>query len=107
MKLVIKYKNQAVMSLLSVKTLTDIYLGMLKKMKISFIIPSFNSEKTIASCIDLILGQKNAMDELIIIDNGSNDKTIDIVKKSGIKKIYVNTQYNISALRNLGVSKSS
>jgi len=80
---------------------------MLEKMKISFIIPTFNSEETIASCIGSILDQKNAMDEVIIVDNGSKDKTIDIVKKSGIKKIYVNSQYNISALRNLGVSKSS
>jgi glycosyltransferase involved in cell wall biosynthesis len=48
--------------------------------KISIITASFKSEKTIADCIDSVLNQSYKNIEYIIIDGGSTDKTIDIIK---------------------------
>jgi glycosyltransferase len=56
-------------------------------MKISIITPTFNSEKTIQSNIDSIKSQSFKDFELIIIDNNSTDKTIEIIKKNNISNI--------------------
>ena len=56
-------------------------------MKISIITPTFNSEKTIQSNIDSIKSQSFKDFQLIIIDNNSTDKTIEIIKKNNFSNI--------------------
>ena len=48
---------------------------------ISIATPCFNSEKTIERTIKSVLDQKFKDYEYIIVDGGSTDKTLDIVKK--------------------------
>jgi len=48
--------------------------------KISIIIPCLNEEKYIDSCIDSILNSNLYDYELIFIDGGSSDKTVEIIK---------------------------
>lgn len=53
-------------------------------MKISIVIPTYNEEKNIASSLDKTidyLRNKDFKYEVIITDDGSNDKTINIVNK--------------------------
>lgn len=50
-------------------------------MKISVITPTFNSEKTITKNVESILKQSYKDFEHIIIDNLSNDKTLEMIKK--------------------------
>ena len=55
-----------------------------KPMKISFVIPAYNEEHYIADCLDSVFAQsKNAPCgvEIIVVDNGSTDKTADIVAR--------------------------
>lgn len=47
----------------------------------SVIIPVYNREKCLAECIDSILAQSYTNWEAILIDDGSTDKSIDIIKK--------------------------
>lgn len=49
-------------------------------MKLSVIIPVFNEEKTIEKIVDLVLAEKTPK-EIIIIDDGSTDKTWKIIQK--------------------------
>lgn len=49
--------------------------------KISIITASFNSEKTISDTIDSVLNQKYSNIEYVIIDGGSTDNTVYIIKK--------------------------
>ena len=56
-------------------------------MKVSIITPTFNSAKTIQSNLDSIKAQSFKDYQLIIIDNNSQDKTVEIIKKNNIKNI--------------------
>jgi glycosyltransferase involved in cell wall biosynthesis len=49
--------------------------------RISIVTPCFNSEKYLESTINSVLGQQYPNLEYIIIDGGSTDATIDIIKK--------------------------
>lgn len=54
--------------------------------KISFLIPCYNEEKTIKKAIDKIVRLNISSKEIIIIDNGSTDKSQSIIKKYKNKK---------------------
>ena len=56
-------------------------------MNFSIIIPTFNSAKTIQTNLDSIKAQSFKDFQLIIIDNNSTDKTIEIIKKNNIFNI--------------------
>lgn len=52
-----------------------------KKVSFSIIIATYNAEKYLQNCLDSIVPQINENIELIIIDGGSKDNTVEIVKK--------------------------
>lgn len=54
---------------------------MSKTYDVSFIIPVYNVEKYIESCLDSILEQEDVSKEIIVVDDGSTDKSLDILKK--------------------------
>ncbi len=83
------------------------------KETISIIMPAYNAEKTIESAINSVLKQNYKQIELIIIDNGSKDKTQEIIKKYEnkkteiiIKNIYLEVA-NVSYARNVGIDKAT
>jgi glycosyltransferase len=56
-------------------------------MKVSIIIPTFNSSQTIQDTINSVTSQNFKNYEIIIVDNNSKDKTIEIIKKNKLKDI--------------------
>ena len=50
-------------------------------MILSIIIPTYNSEKTIIRAIDSCCIESINGIEVVVIDDGSQDKTIDIIKR--------------------------
>lgn len=54
-------------------------------MKISVIVPVYNEEKYIKTCLKAIFNQTIPPDEIIVIDNNCTDKTIEIAKKFMVK----------------------
>lgn len=48
--------------------------------QISIIIPMYNAEKQIQKCIDSLLGQTYGNFEIIIVNDGSKDKSLDVCK---------------------------
>ena len=53
----------------------------MRNMLVSIIIPTFNSEKFIAETIQSIQAQTYTNWEVIIVDDGSSDKTVSIISK--------------------------
>jgi O-antigen biosynthesis protein len=56
----------------------------MKTPKISIIIPVYNGEKTITQCLTSILAQNYPNYEIIVVDNGSTDRTKEIVSKHAV-----------------------
>lgn len=78
--------------------------------KISIIIAAYNEERFIKHCLMSLLDQSRQADELIVVDDGSNDSTWNILKE--LKKKYLSIKiFRLShreqaAARNFGFSKS-
>ena len=75
---------------------------------ISIIVPIYNMEKYIGKCIESVLSQTYQEFELILIDDGSKDKSLLICKEYAAKdkRIHVMTKQNggVSSARNMGLS---
>lgn len=70
--------------------------------KVSVIIIAKNEEEIIADCLDSV----SFCDEIIVVDNASEDRTSQIAERMGAKVIKTNSQ-DFSELRNLGLKKAS
>src|SRR3990172_6747381 len=51
--------------------------------RFSFVIPALNEEACIAACIQSIQAQREVQFEIIVVDNGSTDRTAEIAKQLG------------------------
>lgn len=74
---------------------------------ISIIIPIYKAESYLHRCIDSILAQTNTKWELLLIDDGSPDKSGDICdeysKKDPRIKVFHKSNGGVSSARNLGL----
>ena len=77
----------------------------LKNPKLSIIIPVYNEEKDIGNCLKSLGKQSYSNFEIIIVDDGSTDKTLDIVKKYGVRILKQNHKGPGEA-RNLGAKNA-
>lgn len=50
-------------------------------LKLSLIIPVYNEERHIKDCLDAVAAQTVKPDEVIVVDNNSTDKTIELAEK--------------------------
>ena len=80
--------------------------------KVSVIIPVYNAEKFISETIESVIAQTYQDWEIIAVDDGSTDKTLEILKeheKKLSKKLRVITQKNsgVSIARNTGVAAAN
>lgn len=77
---------------------------------ISIIVPVYNAEKTIVKCIESIMNQTYKKFELILINDGSTDKSLYILKEFEKKdnRIIVISQENsgVSLTRNKGINEA-
>ena len=78
---------------------------------LSVIIPLYNGEKYISTCLESILGQELDSIEIIIIDNASMDTSIDIIeqymkKYKNIILIRNKRNQGPGAARNIGITKA-
>lgn len=80
-------------------------------MKISVIIPVYNSNKTINKCLDSVLKQSYKNWEAIVIDDGSIDDSYEIMKLYSYEdsriKIYSQENSGPGSTRNKGIDKST
>ena len=53
----------------------------MSKIKVSVVIPCYNEEKTIEKVITKVLNQKDIVEEVIVIDDNSTDKSKEIISR--------------------------
>ncbi|EHO77595.1 hypothetical protein HMPREF9942_01323 [Fusobacterium animalis F0419] len=78
---------------------------------ISVVVPIYNAERFLSICIESILNQTFKNFELLLINDGSKDSSLDICNKYLEKfpdkiKIFNNKNMGCSATRNFGIEKS-
>lgn len=80
-------------------------------MKISIIIPIYNAERTLSKCINSLLKQTFLNFEILLINDGSTDNSLNICNEYLVKdkRVKVISQLNkgVSAARNKGVDEAS
>lgn len=77
---------------------------------ISILIPVLNSEKYLEECLDSVVNQSNKNIEIVLVDSGSSDRSIEIINKY-IKEderinLFNTNKTGVSAARNLALEKA-
>ena len=84
-------------------------------MNVSAVIPTFNRGHCLLRAINSVLAQTTPVDEIIVVDDGSDDKTYDLLVKNELLDIrgqLPNIRYlyqenkGVSAARNLGIKEA-
>ena len=77
--------------------------------KISVVIPVYNKEKYVKETLQSVLNQDFNDFEIIIVDDGSTDKSLDIIKQFSASKIKIIRQENqgVAIARNTGVAAAN
>lgn len=80
-------------------------------MKISVIVPVFNAEKYLKKCVDSVISQTHTDWEMILVDDGSNDKSGDIADSYAVKDTRIRVFHQENAgpgmARNHGIDKAT
>ena len=79
--------------------------------KISIVVPLYNVENYLSRCIDSILCQKCSDFELLLVDDGSQDRSGQICDEYALKdnriRVYHKKNGGVSSARNLGLEKAN
>ena len=72
---------------------------------VSAVVPAFNEEASIGTCVERLLNQTVVPDEVIVVDNNSRDRTAEIARGRGARVVAEPTQGMIPA-RNRGFNEA-
>lgn len=73
-------------------------------LKVSVYVPCFNSERTIGACLASLIAQRRKPDEILLIDDGSTDRSLEIAKRyPGVKVIHHAVNKGLATARNSGI----
>lgn len=82
----------------------------MKSPKISIIVPVYNVEEYLSKCIESVLNQTYSAFELLLIDDGSHDKSAEICKKYATQdsriRFFHKENGGVSSARNLGIEQA-
>lgn len=73
---------------------------------ISIIIPNFNGASTLRRCLSAATAVKDEYFEVIVVDDGSHDNSVEIIKEYSCRLIQLEQQAGASRARNVGAKNS-
>ncbi len=74
-------------------------------MKVSVVIPAYNEQRFINDCLLSLAHQEEKPDEIILIDNNSTDRTVEISERFGLRVLKERRQ-GIAFARNRGFNEA-
>ena len=81
------------------------------RVEISIIIPVYNAEKTLERCVNSILSQDFTDFELILVDDGSSDKSGQLCQAFASRdsrvRVFHQNNGGVSSARNVGLDNAS
>ena len=72
---------------------------------ISIIIPAYNAAETLPACLEALNKQTQPPDEILVVDDGSQDQTIQVAREYGVQLLEQPHQ-GPAAARNLGINQA-
>jgi glycosyltransferase involved in cell wall biosynthesis len=74
---------------------------------VSFYVPCFNGEKYIGKCIENLLALDYPLDDIMVLDDGSTDRSAEIVRRyRQVRLIQQNHNRGLAAARNRGLREA-
>ncbi len=77
-----------------------------KNLKVSVVIPTYNRSLLVQKAIKSVLSQTKPPYEIIVVDDGSRDDTLSVLKNYPVKVLHQENR-GVSSARNLGIKKST
>lgn len=74
---------------------------------LSIVIPAYNEENHLRDCLDAIAAQTVMPDEVIVVDNNSTDKTVEVALSYPFVRIVHEKQQGITHARNAGFNNAT
>lgn len=82
----------------------------MKSMIVSIIVPVYNSERFIRRCLDSLINQTYSNIEIILVNDGSNDKSKELIEEYAASdnriSLYSQKNQGVSVARNAGVDRA-
>ena len=75
-------------------------------MNFSVIVPAYNASRTIGSCLGAIFNSDFKDFEVVVIDDASNDSTVDIAKKFPCRIVKMEKRLGTHNIRNMAKNES-
>jgi len=77
------------------------------KPRVSVVIPAHNEESSIGECLKGILGQDYPEVEVIVVNDGSSDRTGEIARSTGVRVVDFGAGHSAAFARNAGAREAS
>ncbi|MDP2924041.1 MAG: glycosyltransferase [Candidatus Omnitrophota bacterium] len=74
--------------------------------RVSVYVPCYNAKKTIDKCLQAILKQTYPVDEILVVNDGSDDGSAEIISKFPVKIINNENNKGLAAARNIALQEA-